>query len=285
MVIATTGNGKEALMQKSQIVQGVKEQAIWWLDERLKKISSEQHGSMEVNPFMAPLIAALHGHDGFGELAEFLIVGHFAIGHATGFGKLVDEKILPRVFGTTKLDRKTRETAPLNKNCFDNIDHIVTKNNQVTLLSQKASKWTIQLGQAVELNKSFQELVQLKKDGSFAFDKIIVATFYGKKEELSDKYRILRGINTGAQHGVVDLTRDVEILAGRDFWSWIGGDDDTQNWVMEGVTSAIDSKQSDLKQVVQLMKNFRHSFADKYKKATANGGLSWQVFLSIINGE
>ena len=57
---------------------------------------------MEVNPFMAPLIAALHGHVDFTEVAEFLIGGHFAIGHATGFGKLVDEKITSRSSGADR---------------------------------------------------------------------------------------------------------------------------------------------------------------------------------------
>ena len=51
-------------------------------------MQAKRHGTMEVNPFMAPLIAALHGHVDFTEVAEFLIGGHFAIGHATGFGKL-----------------------------------------------------------------------------------------------------------------------------------------------------------------------------------------------------
>jgi hypothetical protein len=164
-------------MQKDSVVAGVKEQAVWWLNERLKKVKAEKHDTMEVNPFMAPLITALHGHENFSELAEFLLIGHFAIGHATGFGKLVDEKILPKVFHTTKLDKAIRKTGILNNTCFDNIDHIVNKANERVLLSQKASKWTIQLGQAVELNKSFKEILNLRAEGKVDFDRIVVATF------------------------------------------------------------------------------------------------------------
>ena len=148
-----------ASIVREDIVQGVANQATWWLGERLKKLNLERHDTMEVNPFMAPLISALHGHTSFEDLAEFLIVGHFAIGHATGFGKLVDEKILPSVFNTQKLDRKFRSSnATLKLACFDNIDHIVSRKGKTFLLSQKASKWTIQLGQACPSSEHFAQI-------------------------------------------------------------------------------------------------------------------------------
>lgn len=273
-------------MKKEDVVCGVKQQAIWWLNTRLSKVQDEKHDTMEVNPFMAPLIAALHGHKNFDELAEFLIVGHFAIGHATGFGKLVDEKILPNVFGTKKLDKATRNANPvLKKTCFDNVDHIVSRTNEKVLLSQKASRWTIQLGQAVELNKSFQEILELRENNIYQFDKIIVATFYGKPEELSDKYRILRGITTGAAHDVVDITKDVSVLSGKEFWAWIGGNDETQKWVMEGITQAIHAKKDDLQEVLKLLKDFRTSFSSRYKDAIVNGEIDWEKFLFTVNGE
>ena len=272
-------------MLKSDVVGGVKEQAVWWLNSRLEKVQAGKHDTMEVNPFMAPLVAALHGHQGFDELAEFLISGHFAIGHATGFGKLIDEKILPKVFNTTKLDKAIRANGILNETCFDNIDHIVKKSSETVLLSVKASRWTIQLGQAVDLNKSFQELLELREKGKYQFDRILVVTFYGKSEELSDKYRILRGITTGASHNVVDVTKHVTVLAGKDFWSWIGDNDDTQKWVMEGITQAVQVMQKDLQEVATSIKNYRASFTKRYASAIVNGQIDWQIFLSIINGK
>ena len=44
-------------MDRVAVVEGVKTQAGWWLDERLKKIRQEKHDTMEVNPFMAPLVS------------------------------------------------------------------------------------------------------------------------------------------------------------------------------------------------------------------------------------
>lgn len=272
-------------MDKTSVVNGVKKQVGWWLDERLKKVNAAKHDSMEVNPFMAPLVASLHGHSNFDELAEFLLGGHFSIGHATGFGKLVDEKILPKVFGTTKLDAATRNGSILSYHAFDNIDHIVTRSNEIVLLSQKASKWTIQLGQAVELNKSFQELIELRKEGKFQFNKIVVATFYGKPEELTDKYRILRGINTGKAHDVQDVSSDVSVLAGKEFWTWIGESTETQSWVMQGIQEAITEKAEALKGASAAMSAFKNSFAEKYKTTVKeDGSIDWEKFLKLVNG-
>lgn len=271
-------------MKQSDVVNGVKTQAEWWLDQRLQKVAAANHDSMEVNPFMAPLVSALHGHGDFEELAEFLLGGHFAIGHATGFGKLVDEKILPRVFGTKKLDAAARKDPILKLHPFDNIDHIVTKQSEVVLLSQKASKWTIQLGQAVELNKSFEALIELRSQGRIQFNRIVVGTFYGRASELTDKYRILRGINTGKVHDVNDISKHVSILAGKEFWSWIGDSDQTQNWVMQGIIAAILAKKDALKGATESMRDFRKSFAKQYESTmTESGTVDWIKFLKIVN--
>ena len=102
---------------------------------------------MSVNPFMAPLVMGMHGFDGFAETASFMMGGHLATGHATGFGKLVDEKILPNVFGTVKLSAAFRSAhKPYQMSVFDEIDHIVTgPGGKANLLCLKAGRWTIQL--------------------------------------------------------------------------------------------------------------------------------------------
>jgi len=271
-------------MKKDEVVQGVQGLAIWWIEERLKKVRSAKHDTMEVNPFMAPLIAAIHGHSNFLELAEFLIGGHFAIGHATGFGKLIDEKILPKVFNTTKLDKAIRGRGVLKKSCFDNIDHIVKINGKDVLLSLKASKWTIQLGQAVELNKSFAEIQSLLAKKEHHYEKIVIATFYGKAENLTDKYKIVRGINTGANHDVYDITSYVSVLAGKEFWTWVGDHEETQKWVIEGIVSATESKRNDLKQAQQMMTEFKESFAKNYEIfKRVDGTIDWETLLEAAN--
>lgn len=272
-------------MNKAEVINGVKTQAVWWLEERLKKIRQQKHDTMEVNPFMAPLISALHGHTNFLELADFLLGGHFAIGHATGFGKLIDEKILPRVFGTTKLDKANRTTGIFKKSCFDNIDHVVHKDGKDILLSLKASKWTIQLGQAVELNKSFKDIRDLLQAAEHSHDKVVLATFYGKAENLTDKYRLVRGISFGANHDVHDLQDYVTILSGQEFWSWLGDHPDTQLWVMEGIQEAIESKRETLAQTQILMAEFRNSFASRYSAFIDDQGIiNWVGILKESNG-
>lgn len=273
-------------MQRHEVVSGVAEQAAWWIDERLKKVKKEKHDTMEVNPFMAPLLSALHGHKDFLELADFLLGGHFAIGHATGFGKLIDEKILPKVFGTTKLDKATRGKSKLfQKSCFDNVDHVVHKEGKDVLLSLKASRWTIQLGQAVELNSSFKTIHQLLEAKEHIYDKVVVGVFYGKASSLTDKYRLVRGISGDVKHDVHDLQNYVDVLAGQEFWAWLGGHEDTQVWVMEGIQQAIKDKKDDLFKAQKLMAEFRNSFARRYATFVADDGvIDWVGILKDANG-
>ena len=226
-------------MKPEEITSKVAELTTWWIKQRAKKIDQSEHGTMEVNPFLAPLIAALHGLGNARELANFITAGHFYIGHSTGFGKLIDEKILPQAFGTRKLDKKFRANSRYAHHAFDDIDHIVTRPDGVYLLSQKASRWTIQLGQAAGLNRSFKTLLELREAGEVDFKKIVVGVFYGNDDELTEKYRILRGIVTGAEHDVVLIADDVEVYAGKSFWAWLAGDARAQDWVMTGILRAI----------------------------------------------
>ncbi len=224
---------------KERVIGEVERLTRWWISQRSAKIMANEHGTMEVNPFLAPLLCALHGLTTAHELADFVLAGHFYIGHGTGFGKLIDEKILPGAFGTSKLDKKYRATNGLNYPAFDNIDHIVEKPDGRYFLSQKASKWTIQLGQAIELNRSFKTLLDMRDRGEIEFQKIVVGVFYGNATELTDKYRVLAGVTTGAAHDVVDISNDVEVYAGREFWQWLSGSSDAQEWVMVGICRAI----------------------------------------------
>jgi hypothetical protein len=232
-------------MNREAVISKVTELTAWWIKQRAAKIQQVEHASMEINPFLAPLICALHGLKDAGELASFVTAGHFYIGHGTGFGKLIDEKILPQAFGTAKLDKAYRLANGLTDPAFDDIDQIVTKADGVYLLSQKASKWTIQLGQAMGLNRSFRSLLDMRDRGTFSFQKIVVGVFYGNDDDLTDKYRILRGVTTGAAHDVVDISKDVDVYAGRSFWAWLAGDAQAQEWVITGIIRAIQAAKGD----------------------------------------
>ena len=179
-------------MKKTAIITGVSDQVVWWMGERQKKLAELRHETMSINPFLIPLIFGIHQFKNFDELAEFLVAAHLSTGYATGFGKLIDEKILPRVFGTIKLDKAARRNAPFFMSAFDEIDHIIpSANNQAAkLLSLKAGRWTIQLTMAVQLNKAFKELLELRDSdrlGAFTFEEIAVGVFYGTKDTLTDK--------------------------------------------------------------------------------------------------
>lgn len=273
-------------MNKDKVVSGVAQQTVWWIESRRKKLIEMSHESMVVNPFLAPIIYTLGDVKSFEELAKVLLTGHFAVGHATGFGKLIDEKILPKVFGTQKLDRKFRRTAPWSNPLFDEIDHIVLVENKSYLLSQKASRWTIQLTMAVQLNSTFAKLIEFRKKGEAKFDGIVVGVFYGKSDGLTDKYDIIRGINRGAKHDVIDVQKDVTVRSGREFWSWLNsGVQETQEWVMEGILSGIDQAKEKHGSTDELIQKYTDAFSSKFAAhVSPSGVINWAGILRMING-
>ena len=269
---------------REEVVTGVEHWTKWWIGKRKKKLEDQLNETMSVNPFLLPFLFDYHNLSGFDGLADLVIASHLMTGHNTGFGKLIDEKILPNVFGATKLDSKYRKNnLPFNEPCFDEIDHyIVRPDGRKELLSLKAGRWTIQLTMAVQLNAAFNEILAAHPDVA---DDIVVGVFYGKNEDLTDKYDILRGINRGANHNVIDLTNDVNVYAGRRFWEWLsGGANDTQEWVLEGIKSALD-KEKIHETASQLLSTFKQSVVDKYENEVGeNGEINWSELLTKING-
>jgi hypothetical protein len=276
-------------MKKSDIVNGVATQVVWWIGERRKKLVELRHETMAINPFLLPLIFGTHSFNNFDELAEFLVAAHLATGYATGFGKLMDEKILPRVFKTTKLDKAARKDSPLSLSVFDEIDHLVVKDASTRLLSLKAGRWTIQLTMAVQLNKAFSELLRLKQKkalGKFDFDEIAVGVFYGTKQALTDKYDILRGVNRGAVHDVQDLTKDVHVYAGREFWAWLNDDESqTQEWVLEGILQGFAQAEKSTEPLSSLLASFRKEFSQQFQSFVRKDlSIDWKGIIRKING-
>lgn len=231
-------------LPRDDVVEGTALVVKWWLQNRqAKKLAASAKETMNVNPFLLPLIAGLHGSDTVQELGELLIDAHLVGGHNTGFGKLFDEKLLPQVFGTSKLDKKFRtSTAPYSQSAFNDIDHVVHRSGYDDLLSLKASPWTINLGGARDLNKSFADIrLHHIRPYPGKYGEIAVGVLTGTADTLTDKYQILRGATPGQRekHDVADLTDTVNVYAGRAFWSWLNeGEESTQDWVLEGVLAA-----------------------------------------------
>lgn len=272
---------------KKEIIAGVSGEVQWWIGQRLRKFGELGHGSMAINPFMAPLLVGIHAHANFEELAEFLIGGHFMVGHSTGFGKLVDEKILPKVFGTTKLTAAFRKSAPYNLSVFSEIDHLVLQGRENVLLSVKAGRWTIQLGQAMQLNHSLKQLVDLRTSrNDVTFSKIVVGVFYGTNETLTDKFNLIRGIRGRVQHDVVDITNHVDVFAGRRFWAWMNlGETKTQDWVLDGVLDGLSKSRNALQEAARLLESFKSGFTKEFEKCIdGDGKIDWHAILRTING-
>jgi len=276
-------------MTEKEIVQNVSKQIVWWVGERKKKFTELSHDSMASNPFLLPLLCDIHGFSDFESLADFTLGGHFSTGHATGFGKLVDEKILPNVFGTKKLNSSLRRNHPvLRQSCFDEIDHVVKHaDGKLDLLSLKAGRWTIQLTMAVKLNNTFEEIIRLRQEGKIKFSKIVVGVFYGNQEGLTDKYDILRGINRGANHTVVNLTDHVDVHAGKEFWSWLNnGEEQTQHWVLSGILDGMKKAKQVHGDLKPLIEAYRQSFINHNRAFVRadDKSIDWDSLLKSING-
>jgi hypothetical protein len=276
------------MANRNEVVSSTAHVTNWWLTNRAKKFGHDQKDTMNVNPFMLPLIAALHGAEDVESLGELLLGGHLMAGHSTGFGKLVDEKLLPTVFGTSKLDAKFRaSTPPFSQAAFNDIDHVVHRDGYDELLSLKASPWTLNLSVACDLNKSFEQIRDHHiEPNPGKYGQIVMGVIYGTAGTLTDKYQILRGETERQRkkHKVSDVTDKVSVLAGRDFWSWLNeGQADTQDWILEGVLEAaraFGSSESQREVVKSLVLNNK-SLA---KLGTGPADLNWSAFLTSING-
>ena len=264
------------------IVGVVGEETCWMLGQRMGKLRDALHQSMSLNPLLMPILYDFHGSSNFEELGELLVVGHLMSGHSTSFGKLLDEKVLPRAFKTKKLTGAFRaKLHPFAEAPFNEIDHLVSRPDGPILLSLKASRWTIQLTAAVELNRAFARILTEYPD----FKRIVVGVSAGKLETLTDKYEILRGINRGKRHDVTDLTKNVEVYAGREFWSWLNGNEPaTQDWILEGILAGL--KKADCRnECAALLKHFTQVINEQYKDFVhKDGKVNWQALLTKING-
>ncbi len=275
------------MLQRQDVIAAMSRQTQWWLGERLAKLRDLKHETMAINPFMAPLVVGLHSHVTFDELAELLLDSHLMGGHATGFGKLVDEKILPEVFKTIKLDKAFRRIMPYTLPVFTEIDHIVSRGGERFLLSLKSSRWTIQLTMAKELNKSFKELLDLRQSRpDVKFSRLVVGVIYGTEATLTDKFSIIRGIRGRTDHNAFDIAEHVDVVAGRNLWAWLNeGELATQDWMMEGILDGRDKAAPALREAARLRDGFKRNFTSQFVSyIDPTGKIDWQGILRSING-
>lgn len=260
-------------ISNDEIVSGCSVLGEWWYGQRVKKLKELAHESMSTNPFMLPFLIKFHGIEKPSELAALNVAAHLMAGHHTGFGKLVDEKILPNVFGTIKLDKKTRLDMGLRSAMFDDIDHIVHRNAGASLLSLKASRWTIQLGQALSLNKSFSAIREQHKKGENQYLETVIGVFYGSYDDLTDKYYLACGVkktDAAADHELSDVSDYVSIKAGKDFWKWINdGQEGTEQAVLTGLTQGF-SKGFDADNSTDYIDEFVNAYLETVSDETGN---------------
>ncbi|MTD97480.1 restriction endonuclease [Corynebacterium aurimucosum] len=260
----------------------------WWMNTRQTKLIGRNKETINVNPFLLPMVMAYHGLDSVEDLGELLLGSHLVGGHFTGFGKMIDEKLLPHVFGTQKFDAKYRNsTPPYSHSAFNDIDHSVYRDGYTDLLSLKASPWTINLGGAKDLNASFAQINEYYMEPNpGVYGEVAVGVLYGQEQDLTDKYTILRGADPvkNAKHHLRNVSKAVHVYAGREFWSWLNfGEHDTQDWVLEGLIRAAEKVTDKDRQQAHIHKLIRESKAFE-GLALSDGSPDWQAVLRRVNG-
>ncbi len=269
---------------QKEVIDGASLETQLFLGRRLRKLRTEISGVLNINPFLMCAIKDFHQIKDQESLAQFMLIWHLGGGHATSLGKMIDERLLPNVFGTTRLDTTCRHQEPYNQPPFDDIDHVAHRQNGDYLLSLKASAWTIQYGQAMGLYRNFKELgdLGLQRKG------IVVGVFYGHKGLLTDKYRIVKGENVRRQD-TLSILPYVEVKAGAMFWSWLNDDQiETQEWLLEGILKGVEqfsSHNEDMAAIVggaasQLIKELQVKY-----DLPSDGSINWSLLLHTINDD
>lgn len=271
------------LTPQEQVIEGVAVLVEEFLLRRFKKLETDISAFLNVNPLLLSALRDFHSFRTIRDVADFLFIAHMSQGHATGFGKLVDEKILPQVFGTVKLTETARQERRLLAAAYNEIDHIVNPDSEDewSLLSVKAGAWTIQDTAAHNLYHAFKQIGDFQLYGK----EIVVGVFYGTAEDLTNKYAILRGVNPRQQEQFVILNY-VRVLAGREFWSWLNGDvADTQLWVLEGTRQGSNRAfaHADSEIVTNAPQKLAEELAQKYH-LDINAEIDWRSLLIAING-
>jgi hypothetical protein len=255
------------------------------LIRRLSQLRSEIGKYLNINPFLMCALKDFHNIKDQKSLSEFMLIWHLGTGHSTSFGKMIDEKLLPNVFKTLRLDSTIRHKKPYNLPPFDDIDHVVNLGDKKYLLSLKASSWSIQYNMAMGLYSRFKLLGEANL---YDHAGIVVGVFYGNKTLLTDKYEIIRGINVRRQD-ILQKLDYVVVKAGKEFWSWLnGGIEETQDWVLEGILTGTDTFSKENPDFSNIVGGAANRLTDELRRKydlPTDGSLDWNQLMHAINDE
>ncbi len=272
------------MIKREQIIEGTALEIALFLGRRLRKLRTEISGVLNINPFLMCALQDFHQITDQASLAQCILNWHLGTGHATSFGKMIDEKLLPNVFQTVRLDSTFRYKPPYNSPPFDDIDHLVKRHDGNYLLSLKASSWTIQYGQAMGLYHNFLALGEQNLQGAG----VVVGVFYGHKGLLTDKYRIVRGENVRRQDILSPLSY-VKVMAGAEFWSWLNDDEKaTQDWLLEGIEQGVQDFSRNNPAMHEVVGGAAQLLVKELQtkyKLPEDGRLDWSFLVHAINDD
>lgn len=81
------------------------------------------------------------------------------------------------------------------------------------------------------------------------------------------------------------MQTNVKVLAGKDFWAWINGDEPlTQHWILDGVLEGL--KIANCREKCQeLLEGYAPAFRKQYAtNINLDGSVNWHGLLTAING-
>jgi hypothetical protein len=69
------------MITRDDVVTGVSQWMMWWVNQRLNKLREQLTDSMSTNPFMLPFLLEFHSLDDFDGLADLTLSSHLITGH------------------------------------------------------------------------------------------------------------------------------------------------------------------------------------------------------------
>src|SRR5438093_3265797 len=102
------------MVNRNRIVELSSNEIALFLSRRLRKLRTHISGVLNINPFLLRALKDFHQITDQKSLADFMLIWHLGGGHATSFGKMIDERLLPNVFNTVRLDSTFRHEPPYN---------------------------------------------------------------------------------------------------------------------------------------------------------------------------
>lgn len=202
----------------------VTQKTLEFVERRFNKMRALQSvEDYQLNIFLLLMMAPAYNINSPYDLAEHLQTGEMPHGDSTGFGKFVENHILP-IFGVEEVPEKRRDQPRATRDLFSPIDAQMTIENTFYYTTWKAGPWTMNQSHANEMISSFPIIHE--QTGS----DIILGVFYGRYEQLNNKPALVRRGTGGYFH----------TLVGKDLWEFITGYENAHIHVLEAIREAQD---------------------------------------------